>query len=206
MKRFNLVVIVLSLLLVGGSEYVSSDQLSDPLDSPESIEKKRGFLFEIGGGMVGLSYGSDTDAYLAYIASYGLQRGSLMLNVNLGWYITGNAYFLLSATGIGDRLEDVYGYYMQLNTYLFAPGIKYYPFGRGLSLGSCAGLSRIVAVSNVGTSTVSSFGYGVKLFAAYDLLNKYTGFGLDIGIAANYMFIEGESVAATSLFLDLVWK
>jgi len=128
------------------------------------------------------------------------------LNLDFGWYIIGNSYILLSVSGTGDRFEDNYGNYIQLNTYLLGPGIKYYPFGSGLSLGACAGLSKASVISNIGVAAGSSAGYGLRLFAAYDLVNRYTGFGLDLGADVAYKYIEGSYVSNASLFLDLVWK
>ena len=193
MKRFGFVLVALVLFGMGAVQYASAEQ-------------KRGFLFELGMGATRLSYGTETDTYFASVEIYGFQRTSLLLNLDLGWYIAGNSYFLLSLSGTGDRFDDSYGHYMQLNAYLMGPGVKYYPFGKGLSLGVCAGLSKVVVVSNVGVSAVSPAGYGLRLSAAYDLVNRYTGFGVDLGVSASYKHIQDGYVSAASLFLDLVWK
>ncbi len=223
MKKFGFAIIVALLLLVGGIQYVSSEQLShrisygtkrigelQNLSSGESAkkkaEKKPGFLFELGIGIADISYGTEVDTSLSSASLYGVQRVELTMNVDLGWYIWDNSYLLLSLFGIGDRLEDNYGSYIQLNTYLLGPGVKLYPFGKGLALGVTGGFSRMVVVSNVGVGGSSPLGYGLRLFAAYDLMNKPTGFGLDIGVSGAYMFIEEANVSAASLFVDLVWK
>ena len=233
MKRFNFVLLVLLISGIGTAlyadieQYVENSQIelsdrsaktpcllsgdrsaegSSETSMAEEAGKNRGFLFQIGMGATELSYGTQTDTYFASTTLYGLERMSLLLNLDLGWYIAGNSYLLLSLSGTGDRFEDNYGNYLQLNTYLLGPGVKYYPFGKGLSLGGCAGVSRAVYVSNIGVSGSSAVGYGLRLFAAYDLVNRYIDFGLDLGVSASYKFIEGAYVSNASLFLDLVWK
>mgnify|MGYP006281926393 CR=1 FL=1 len=66
---------------------------------------------------------------------------------------------LLAATvpaqrvAIGDRLFDLSGVSLQLNSYLYSPGIRWYPFTTGLVLGAHAGASRIlIQSSSAGTN------------------------------------------------------
>ncbi|NOY07628.1 MAG: hypothetical protein GXP33_02165 [Spirochaetes bacterium] len=228
MKKFSVVMIVLLLSGIGTAKYAGAEQTEvrtavqlsgrpaekhvllsadeSPGKAAEEAEKNRGFLFEIGIGTAELSYGTQMDSYLASATLYGLTRMSISMNLDFGWYIAGNSYLLLSLSATGDRFEDNNGRYMQLNTYLLGPGVKFYPFGRGLSLGASAGLSKAIVISNIGTAAVSSAGCGLRLAAAYDLVNRYRGFGLDVGADAAYRYIEGSYVSSASLFLNLVWK
>ncbi len=187
---------------------VLSDSGSNSKVKEEDKRELGRFMFEIGLGFPTVSYGSKLDTLFNMgTAYYGITRTTIMINVILGWYMGNDIYLLLNVSGIGDRLEAYSdGSFIQLNTYLLGPGVRIYPYGKGLALGGVLGATRAVISASYMGSVASKVGLGGKLFATYDLINRYRGFGLNVGVDAAYRWIESEQITSASVFLDLVWK
>ncbi len=103
------------------------------LFSEESIEE-RGFYFGIGGGIASVVYPEPFNSVVEAIEASGVDRITIEIDLSIGGAISDKNYLLGSISGYGDRLDDGISYF-QLNTYLYAIGIRYYPFTTGLVLG-----------------------------------------------------------------------
>ena len=194
-KRF-----ISSLLFI----IVLSTVVGYAVENTEDLSK-RNFLFQIGAGPSYISYGSELDSIISDADLYGISRMQLNLNFGFGWAVSEKDYILLSVNGLGDRYDDGYDH-IQLNSYLYAVGLRRYPFDTGLVFGIDAGLGKEVFQSSFGDEYISPSGFGLGLVAAYDFTRNPTGFGIEIGIRLDRIVIEQEAVAGASLFLDLLWK
>lgn len=176
------------------------------LFSQEIIEK-RGFYFGIGGGPAVIKYPEPTESMLNELENtiVGLQRIQLEIDLTIGWAINDKTYLVGVLTGFADRLEDSTGS-LQLNTYLYAIGLRYYPFTTGLLLGGDLGASKMLIQNSAAEDSVSDFSYGYNLIAAYDFDSTKTGFTFQLGVKVGGYEIEGEVVTGVCLFGDLVWK
>jgi hypothetical protein len=169
-------------------------------------EGSRGFIFELGLGLSTVSYG-DADSYIAAATSLGIDRLDLGIDLGLGWAVSRNAYVLAVLEGEATRLSDSYGNWIQINSYLFGGGVRWYPWHTGLILGLDAGLARMSADASDGSSAVNdSTGWGAAAILAYDFNSRATGFSLVLGVKVNYFSIGIDRVTAATLFLSLVWK
>jgi hypothetical protein len=168
--------------------------------------QRRGFLFEAGIGVAQIYYGSTAESYFASATALGLDRVEVALNLDAGWALTQQLYAVASVDGFATRFSDSYGYYLQLNSYLFGGGLRWYPFGNGLVIGVNAGIASMSIVSNVGVSGTSPSGWGAALSLGYDFNSKPTGMSVIVGIKAHYSSVSSDSVAAASLFADVAWK
>jgi hypothetical protein len=166
---------------------------------------KRGFMFQIGAGPAEISYGNELDAGLAAVESLGLQRVTVYVDLSLGYAVGKDLYLVAGVDGGGDRLFSG-DEYVQINSYLYSVGLRYYPFHTGLVLGVDGGGSAAVIQSNIGVSAVSDFGWGGGGTIAYDFDRKATGFGLEPGLKVDYLEIEGSPVTVAGLYLNLLWK
>jgi hypothetical protein len=95
---------------------------------------------------------------------------------------------------------------VQLNSYLYGGGVRYYPFHTGLVLGADVGLAKLIALSNLGYGGTSPAGWAAAAVIAYDFNTKLTGVSLQAGLRAQYQDITGGSASAVSAFIDLAWK
>lgn len=166
---------------------------------------KRGFMFEVGGGTTTISYGSTVDSYFQAAQALGADRIQLFLNLDVGWAAGEKLYLVAGVDGVGDRFYDP-STYVQVNSYLYHGGVRYYPFGTGLVLGIDGGASVLVAQSNVGVGGSSPGGWGGGATVAYDFNRKPTGFGLELGARVDYLAVPTSTVTFAALYLDLVWK
>lgn len=191
MKKY----LVLAVVFLVGSICIYAD---------DTLEQ-RGFMFEIGLGATHVTYTPEIYSMLSQMESAGLDRIKIYLEIGAGFSINKKLYGELSISGTGDRLED-YSNYMQINLYLYGAGLRYYPFTTGLVLGVDAGMARGVMVSDLGSSSSSDPGFGTGFIIAYDFDRTLTGFTIQIGIRANTLRIEGDTLSSASLYGALVWK
>ena len=112
----------------------------------------------------------------------------------------------MGAYAIGDRLQDTAGGFFQINTYLYGPGYRIYPFDTGLVIGADLGTARMVVQNSGGGTAISPWGFGWRAFAAYDFDSTRTGFTALVGIGLGSASIDGESVGHAELFVSGVWK
>ncbi|OQY38528.1 MAG: hypothetical protein B6229_05725 [Spirochaetaceae bacterium 4572_7] len=168
-------------------------------------ENKRGFYLSFGGGPAYVSYTKELDDVLTMIEDLGGDRITFSMNLSLGYAVTDNLYAIGNITAYGDRIDKDKDY-MQINTYLYAVGIKYFPFTTGLFLGTNFGTSVMLLQSNL-TETISSEpGTGLDFVLGYDFDRTSTGFGLQIGIKASGYTVEDDTIGASTFFVNLVWK
>lgn len=174
------------------------------LFSEEKIEE-RGFYFGIGGGPAVVVYPEPLNSALDAIEDSGVDRITIDINLSIGGAIGDKTYLLGSVSGYGDRLDDGI-YYLQVNTYLYAIGVRYYPFTTGLVLGTDIGRTIMVVQSTYSSDVESDPGFGYNVLLAYDFDRTKTGFAFQLGLKVGGYDIEGETVQAGSLFFNLVWK
>jgi hypothetical protein len=175
----------------------------------QSNERNRGFYIDAGLGFGGISYNKEIDDMLKTADDYGVDRMTISLDLSIGWAVLQNVYVVGSITGFGDRLYKSSDY-MQINTYLFGPGVRFYPLtsGKHLQLGADLGLGKMVVVSNISgiEANSSDSGFAMKFSVAYDFDSTMTGPALLLGGEALLEFIEGEKVAGFSIFAKFVFK
>jgi hypothetical protein len=167
---------------------------------------QRGFMFQFGIGGASINYTPELDAALNTLDNLpGVDRFTIYLDLGLGYAINSKTYLLFSISGVGDRIEDPYNY-MQINTFLYAPGIRYYPWTTGLVLGADIGFARMAVDTDFGMEAVSEWGTGIRAVIAYDFARKLTGFSVVVGLAVTGASIESESVNSAQLYINLLWK
>ncbi len=213
MKRIDVILRTVLILIFLGWAIILADANSSAdatkantarANDPRELGR---FMFEIGLGFPSISYGGKLDTLMNAVESYySVTRTTVKVNVFLGWYMGSDIYLLVGISGIGDRVKNYSdGSFFQINTYLAGPGVKFYPYGKGLALGGLLGGAWAAIDSSIGSS-VSKMGLGGEVFATYDLINRYCGFGLNLGVSTGYKEIESQGVGSASVFLDLVWK
>jgi hypothetical protein len=175
----------------------------------QSNERVRGIYIDAGIGFGGISYNDEIDNLLEWADDNGLDRMTISLDLSIGWAVLQKLYVVGSLTGFGDRIYKSSDY-MQLNTYLFGPGVRFYPLssGKHLQLGADLGFGRMVLDSNISSvgTIASEGGFGVKISAAYDFDSTMTGPALLLGGEFLMDFIEGESITGFSIFAKFVYK
>ena len=169
-------------------------------------EPNRGFMFQIGAGPSSISYGTLIDASFAAAQASGADRVQVYLNIDAGYALTQRLYLVAGVDGAGDRFYDATGAYVQLNSYLYHAGLRYYPFGTGLLFGIDGGASALLVQSNVGLAAGPTWGWGTGATIAYDFSKRATGFGLEVGLRVNYLSINASPITVAALYLDLLWK
>jgi hypothetical protein len=162
-------------------------------------------MFEVGGGPALISYGSLADAYFSAAQSYGADRSQLFIDLDAGYALGKKLYLTGGIDGGGDRFSQGSSY-IQINSYLYRIGLRYYPFETGLLLGLDGGAARLVISSNVGIGSTSDWGYGAGGTIAYDFTRKQTGFGLVLGVRTEYLTVGGSPISDVALYLNLLWK
>ncbi len=178
--------------------------LATLLFSQDKVEK-RGFYFAFGGGYPSISYPEPLNSSIETLENSGVDRIPIAIDISMGVAISNNSYFIGSISGVADRLENATSF-VQFNTYLYSLGIRFYPFTTGLVLGGDLGSSRMVIQGTGISDIVSDSGFGYNFVVAYDFDKSKTGFTFLLGIKAGASDIEGDSVAAVSLFGNLTWK
>ncbi|GMO52806.1 MAG: hypothetical protein Pg6C_19090 [Treponemataceae bacterium] len=181
----------------------------------QTQERKRGIYFDIGLGFSFTRYGSELDDVIKQVRDDGFDRMAVALDSSIGWAVTQKLYAVGSFCGLGDRLtyessEKTADYYVQINTYLFGLGIRWYPLpsGKYLQLGADAGFGRFIAVSNIpGMKTaLSDWGFAQKLSIALDIDRTMTGPAILLGFEELLEFVEDDTAAGFSIFVKFVFK
>ncbi len=150
-----------------------------PLAAAENAN--RGFIFQFGVGAGFPSYPSALEATMSYADSLpGIARTQVSLDLALGYAVSQQIYLLGRADGIGDRISDSYGDYVQVNLYLYSVGLRFYPWTTGVYLEGSAGAS----------SGVSDFGFGYGAAIGYDFTSNPRGFGLTVEAKYDGLQIE----------------
>lgn len=168
--------------------------------------RQRGFFFEGEIGPAYTSYDPAMDALFSQAQALGASRVRVMLSLALGYSVSKNLYVVGGVVGYGDRFYDSYNF-VQLNTYFWNLGVRYYPFTTGLVLGFDAGLANMAVTSDVGLSGSSaSPGFGLGILIAYDFARNPTGFSFEAEIRADYANIAGSPMSGVALVLALLWK
>jgi hypothetical protein len=175
----------------------------------QTAERNRSFYIDLGLGFGWISYTDELDKIFKWADDNGLDRLTMSLDISVGLAALQNLYIVGAIMGFGDRLYKGSDY-LQMNTYLFGPGIRFYPLPsmKHIQLGADFGLGRIVLDSNVsGTGAVSSSpGFGTKISAAYDFDSTTTGPALLLGGNLLLNFIEGETITGFSIFAKFAYK
>ena len=194
MKKWIIVLVLAVSAIAGG--YAQTE-----------MEEMRGFLFQVGLGAATVEYDSTTEAEIDIYKAAGYDRMTIYLDLGLGFAITQKAYLLFSISGTGDRLEKSADDYLQLNTCLFAGGVRYYPFTTGLVLGADIGGARAVTQFGGGTSDITSdWGNGYRFMIGYDFARRLRGFTGILGLAITGSTIEDETINSAQIYFDLAWK
>jgi hypothetical protein len=170
-------------------------------------DEKRGFYFDAGLGFGKASYDDTLDDLLDAFDDNGARRITLSLDLAAGGAVRQNLYVVGSITGFGDRLSED-DEYLQLNTYLFAVGLRHYPLAsqKHLQLGIDVGLSKAALQSSFADDASSDSGTGLRLLAAYDIDSTLRGPTLQVGAQFLAARIEGTNYNALSLFAKFAFK
>lgn len=175
-------------------------------------DEKRGFYVDVGLGLGGASYGDDVDDLLDTLDDNGFDHITLSLDLAMGGAVRQNLYLVGSVSGFADRHydSDDSDEYLQLNTYLFGAGVRYYPLRsqQHLLLGADLGLARMtLQTSEDGFDDVTSDnGFGFRLLAAYDIDWTLRGPTLQVGAQFMSASIEDLDFKGFSLFAKFAFK
>lgn len=165
----------------------------------------RSTLFQAGIGLYAPLYPAATEDLISYLDSTpGVTRIKVSLDLVGGFAVSEEAMIVARIDGCGDRLDDGIDY-IQLNMYLLALGLRYYPSITGFYLEAGAGASRSVAMTSAGNSG-SDLGLGYAASIGYDFNSSPRGFGLALEGRYMGLMIEGELVSTLSLSANLCWK
>jgi len=168
---------------------------------------ERGVMCQVGLGAAEIEWPQELKEIMDYAEGQpDINRVKVHLNLGLGAAVSEKLYLIGNLQGYGDRLEDNYGEYVQINAYLFGLGLRWYPFITGLVLGGDIGAARLVAMSSVAGSEASEWGEGLGFTAGYDFGGRPTGVSLLLGLRFDGMSIENKPVGTTALFLNLAFK
>jgi hypothetical protein len=152
-------------------------------------------------------YPEPLDSQLNTLASSAdVDRLGLDLHVSVGYSVSPNSYVVAGVYGVADRLQDSFGDFIQVNTYLYGPGFRFYPFDTGLVLGADLGAARLVLQTSVTNSAVSPWGVGWRGSVGYDFDSTPTGFAVLLGLGVGSAAIDGDTVGHAEVFLSLLWK
>lgn len=196
MSRMMVMVAMLAAASLAGAQQVTTAE-----------EETRGFLFELGVGAAGAVYPEPLESDVRATAALpGVSRSTIVLHLTAGWAVGRSTYATLGVYGVGDRLIDGSGQWVQINGYLYGPGVRYYPWDTGLVIGIDAGAGRMVAQATGVGSSVSPWGAAWRGVAAYDFSRRRTGFSVAAGLSVGALVIEGERVGYASLFASVGWK
>jgi hypothetical protein len=189
--------VVVAILLAIGTEAFS-----------QSSERNRGFYIDAGLGIGGFSYSSELNDAIKMADNAGAEHVTVALDASIGWALMQKLYLVGSITGFGDRIANG-SEYVQINSYLFGPGIKWYPLSSGkyLQVGADIGLASATLLSSMqGYNVASEPGLGFKISAAYDIDWTMTGLTALFGGELLMNFIEGEAFTGYAIFTKLAFK
>lgn len=172
-----------------------------------SQERNRGIYFDAGLGFGSVSYGEEMDQVMKLAEGLGADRTTIVLDFSLGWAVTQKLYAVGAITGFGDRL-NFDGGYMQINTYLYGLGVRYYPMEKGIQLGVDLGIGKMLMNSNESlyNNIASENGSGLRFTVAYDLDSTMVGPAAQLGALVLVDSIEDESIAGFGAYLNFVYK
>jgi hypothetical protein len=172
-------------------------------------ERNRGFYIDAGLGIGGFSYSSELNDAIKAADNAGADRLTVALDASIGWALMPKLYLVGSVTGFGDRLSQSSDY-MQINSYLFGPGIKWYPLSSGkyLQVGADIGLASASLVTNIldNANVASEPGFGFKVSAAFDIDRTMTGPTVLIGGELLMNFIEEEVFSGYAFLVKFAFK
>ena len=186
------------------------------LFSEEKIEErgfyeKRGFYFDVGFGFAYVKYPEPLNSEVVALEALGCDRMTLYANGSIGGAVSDKSYLLGSISYYSDELEYgsiLWGDFLYLDTYLYAIGVRYYPFTTGVVLGADVGVTNLVFTGTDSSDVESDYGFGYNLLFVYDFDTTKTGFALQLGLKVGVYDIEsdGDTVRPASLFVNFVWK
>ena len=172
--------------------------------------EKRGFYVDVGLGFGRAHYGGQLDDLLDAVDDNGYSRLTLALDLSMGGAVLPNLYVVGSVAAFGDRLtnSDDTGDYLQLNTYLFGPGVRYYPLPshKHLMLGVDVGLTKVVLQSDDDSYEASDSGSGLRLLVAYDIDRTLRGPTLQVGAQFMTASVEDVKFRGLSVFAKFAFK
>ncbi len=159
-----------------------------------AAEGPRSLLFQIGAGLGFPSYPAEVEDLFSYMDSLdGIDRIRVSLDLGLGIALSEETFFMARIDGVGDRLEDSYGDYLQMNSYLYSLGARHYPSTTGFYFEAGAGLARCVLDSSVFETSASDPGFGLGAAIGYDFDSTPRGLALALEAKYDLLRIEGES-------------
>ncbi len=173
-----------------------------------AAEEKRGFYLDVGLGAATVKYGDELDDALDLLEDNDFDRTTLSLDLTAGGAVLPNLYVVGSISGFADRFDDG-DEDLQLNTYLFGVGLRYYPLPskKHLQLGLDAGLAKIVATSSFDDDDITSdTGSGFKLSVAWDFDSTLKGPAFMLGMQFMTASVEDVDFSGGSLFARFVFK
>jgi hypothetical protein len=172
-------------------------------------EERRGFYLDAGIGIGSVSYGDELDDILDEADDNGLDRITAGLTISIGGAVLQNLYLVGTITGLGDRLYDGSDY-LQLNTYLYGVGVRYYPLRsrKHLQIGADVGIGKVaLQTSEPGyDDQYSDNGTAVKLSVAWDFDSTLRGPHVLVGAEVLSASIDHENVTGAALFVKFVLK
>lgn len=177
-----------------------------------AADERRGFYIDVGLGLGGVSYGDDVDDTLDELKDFGYDHITLSVDLAAGGAVRPNLYLVGSVVGFADRYQDSddSDQYLQLNTYVFGAGVRYYPLPsqKYLLLGADLGLAKMVLQSSEDAfdDVKSDNGFGFRLMVAYDIDWTLRGPTLQVGAQFMSASIEDEHARAFSLFAKFAFK
>ena len=174
-----------------------------------AAEEKRGFYLDVGLGAGSARYGDEVDDALDLLEDNDFDRTTLGLDLVIGGAVLPNLYVVGSVSGFADRLDND-DENLQLNTYLFGVGVRYYPLPskKHLQLGADVGLANMVldtSFDEVGDYT-SDNGTGLKLSVAWDFDSTLRGPAFMLGVQFMTASIEDVDFTGASLFARFLLK
>ena len=178
----------------------------------QSSERRRGFYLDTGIGFGRVSYNNEVDEMLKQTKELGYDRMTLSIDFALGWAVLQNFYVVGSIAGFGDAfMKPDFSDHVQLNTYIYGAGVRFYPLPsmKHLQLGADLGIGRMVLVRSVpGLMTFggSEWGFAAKLSVAFDFDRTMTGPALLLGGDVQVNRVEGDTIAGFSIFAKFVFK
>jgi hypothetical protein len=179
--------------------------------------QERDRYFDFGVGSYFINHGKERDAVVTDMKDAGLVRTLVYVDMSYGKALSDNLYIVGSMTGFGDAFIEemdisvmVNAGFLELLTYLYGVGIRYYPLPSGLhlQLGADVGLASLMTVSTMsGFETGRGpFGVGGKISVSWDFDSDMTGPAFVLGAQLLADFIEKELVLGFSIFAKFVYK
>lgn len=173
-----------------------------------AAEDRRGFYLDVGLGAGNVKYGEQVDDALDLLEDNDFDRTTLSLDLTMGGAVLQNLYVVGSISGFADRFDDG-DEDLQLNTYLFGVGVRYYPLAsrKHLQLGLDAGLAKMVVQSSVDNDDFTSdTGSGFKVSLAWDFDSTLRGPHFLLGVQYTNASIDDVDFSGGSLFARFIFK